>query len=63
MGHGILKEKYYIDPSGNEKIRSDNEVKDYIYVCNASLGQQECMRILQDIFINILDESEILRII
>jgi|UPI0001956B86 hypothetical protein len=63
MGHGILKEKYYIDPSGNEKIRLDNEVKDYIYLCNASSGQQECIRISPDIFINILDELEILRII
>jgi hypothetical protein len=63
MGHGILKEKYYIDPSGNKTIRLDNEVKDYIYLSNASSGQQECIRILQDIFITILDDSEILRII
>lgn len=59
----ILKGKYYIDPYGNEKIRLDNEANDYVYLSNASSGQQECIRILQDIFLNILDDAKVLRII
>ncbi len=41
----------------------DNEAKDYVYLSNASSRQKECIRILQDILINILDGSKVLRII
>ena len=59
----ILKGKYYIDPYGNEKIRLDNEANDYVYLSNTSSGQQESIRILQDIFLNILDNTKVLRIL
>lgn len=59
----ILKGKYYTDPYGNEKIRLDNEANDYVYLSNASSGQQESIRILQDIFLNILDNTKVLRIL
>lgn len=52
----ILKGKYYIDTYGHEKIRLDNKENDYVYLSNASSGQQESIRILQDIFLNILDD-------
>ncbi|WP_071190860.1 AAA family ATPase [Trichormus sp. NMC-1] len=60
---GILKGKYYIDTYGNERIRLDNEANDYVYLSNASSGQQESIRILQDIFLNILDDVKVLRIL
>ncbi|MEA5553148.1 AAA family ATPase [Anabaena cylindrica UHCC 0172] len=58
----ILKGEYQIDQMG-EKIVFNNEKNDYIYLSHASSGQKECIRILQDIFLNILENVKILRII
>jgi predicted ATPase len=59
----ILKGKYYIDPYGTEKIRLNDKENNYVYLSHASSGQQEVIRILQDIFLNILDDVKVLRII
>jgi predicted ATP-dependent endonuclease of OLD family len=58
----ILKGEYRIDNWG-EKIVFNTHKGEYIHLSNASSGQQESIRILQDIFINILDNSKILRIL
>ncbi|MBD2691411.1 AAA family ATPase [Anabaena catenula] len=58
----ILKGKYLIDDWG-EKILFKPEQRKYVYLSNASSGQQEVIRILQDIFLNILDDVKVLRII
>jgi AAA ATPase domain len=58
----ILKGNYVID-NGDEKIILKNDAKDKIRLSNASSGQQEVIRILQDIFITILDKATILRIL
>jgi predicted ATPase len=58
----ILKGEYRIDDLG-EKILFNKETEEYIYLSNTSSGQQESIRILQDIFINILDDAKVLRII
>jgi predicted ATPase len=58
----ILKGKYFID-NGDEKIILNNDAKDKIRLSNASSGQQEVIRILQDIFITILDQEKVLRIL
>jgi predicted ATP-dependent endonuclease of OLD family len=60
--HQIFKGEYKIDDTG-EKIVFNNDQSDYVYLSNASSGQQECIRILQDIFLNILDDVKVLRII
>jgi predicted ATP-binding protein involved in virulence len=56
----ILKGKYAIDNFG-EKIIFD-ESGSHITLSNASSGQQESIRILQDIFMNMLDNLKVLRI-
>jgi predicted ATP-dependent endonuclease of OLD family len=58
----ILKGKYSIH-NGDEKIILNNDTKDKIRLSNASSGQQEVIRILQDIFITILDNETVLRIL
>lgn len=58
----ILRGEYLIDNWG-EKIVIDRQTNEYIYLSNASSGQQESIRILQDIFVNILDNAKVLRII
>jgi predicted ATPase len=58
----ILKGEYRIDDLG-EKILFNKETEEYIYLSNTSSGQQESIRILQDIFLNILDNTKVLRII
>jgi predicted ATPase len=58
----ILKGEYRIDDLG-EKILFNKETEEYIYLSNTSSGQQESIRILQDIFINILDNAKVLRIL
>ena len=58
----ILKGKYTIDIYG-EKIVLDEDSGKYIWLHNASSGQQEVIRILQDIFLSILDNVPALRII
>lgn len=57
----IIRGKYTIDSFG-EKITFD-EYGGYTTLKNASSGQQEVIRILQDIFISILDNNAIFRII
>jgi predicted ATPase len=56
----ILKGKYIIDNFG-EKIIFD-ELGNHTTLSNASSGQQESVRILQDIFMNLLDNLKVLRI-
>jgi predicted ATP-binding protein involved in virulence len=46
-----------------EKIVFNHDQNDYVYLSHASSGQQEVIRILQDIFLNILDDVKVLRII
>ncbi|TAE61895.1 MAG: hypothetical protein EAZ87_00300 [Nostocales cyanobacterium] len=58
----ILKGEYRIDNRG-EKIVFNKVTEEFVYLSNASSGQQESIRILQDIFLNILDDAKILRII
>jgi len=60
--NNLLKGEYHID-TGGEKIVFNTKTKEYVYLSNASSGQQESIRILQDIFINILDNSKTLRIL
>jgi predicted ATP-dependent endonuclease of OLD family len=60
--NNIIKGKYLLDDWG-EKIVFDTEKRKYVYLSNASSGQQESIRILQDIFLNILDDVKVLRII
>jgi len=56
----ILKGKYRIDSFG-EKIMHENNK--YVYLNNASSGQQEIIRILQDIFIVLYEKQKAFRII
>jgi len=58
----ILKGEYLIGNSEEKIIFNENE-RYSIDLRNASSGQQECIRILQDIFLNIIYGSIILRII
>jgi len=56
----VLKGKYVKDRWG-EKILHDND--HYVYLHNASSGQQEIIRILQDIFVVIFEQQKALRIV
>lgn len=58
----ILKGRYSIDRWG-EKILLDKDEEQYVYLHNSSSGQQEVIRILQDIFLVILEKQKALRII
>ncbi|MGB3421624.1 MAG: AAA family ATPase [Dolichospermum sp.] len=58
----ILKGEYRIDNWG-EKIVFNKETEEYVKLSNTSSGQQESIRILQDIFLNILDNTKVLRIL
>jgi len=58
----ILKGKYIIDQWG-EKIIVNKETGEYVYLSNASSGQKESIRILQDLFMIILENQKVLRII
>jgi predicted ATP-dependent endonuclease of OLD family len=58
--YSILKGEYIIDNFG-EKIVSNSKVSTDL--TNASSGQQEVIRILQDIFISILDKAKVFRIV
>ena len=58
----ILKGEYRIDNWG-EKIVFNRETEEYVKLSNTSSGQQESIRILQDIFLNILDNTKVLRIL
>lgn len=56
----ILKGTYLIDRWG-EKIIHEND--HYVFLNNASSGQQEVIRILQDIFVVIFEQQKSLRLI
>lgn len=58
----ILKGEYRHDEYG-EKIFYHPKEKHYIYLNNASSGQQEVIRILQDIFLVLLDQENVFRVI
>lgn len=58
----IIKGKYKLDSNG-EKIVYDNKDNDYVLLSNSSSGQQEVIRILQDILISIAEKSKVFRII
>ncbi len=58
----ILKGNYTIDRWG-EKILIDDDDEKYVFLHNASSGQQEAVRILQDIFLTIVENQKVLRII
>ena len=60
--NNIIKGKYLIDESG-EKIVYNNKENDYVLLSNASSGQQEVIRILQDIFISVIEEIKVFRIV
>lgn len=56
----ILRGRYSSSES-DERILLDNN--QYVYLKNASSGQQESVRILQDAFVSILSNNNVLRII
>jgi AAA15 family ATPase/GTPase len=56
----ILRGQYRQDQYG-EKIFYDNE--NYVHLNNASSGQQEVIRIVQDIFLILLDQEKAFRVI
>ena len=58
--HEILKGEYIFDNFG-EKIIVNSEMS--IDISNASSGQQDVIRLLQDIFICIIERSQVLRIV
>jgi len=58
----ILKGQYIIDNSG-EKIVVNKTTGEYVFLSNASSGQKESIRILQDLFLVILENQSVLRII
>ncbi|TAE13866.1 MAG: hypothetical protein EAZ95_10565 [Bacteroidetes bacterium] len=57
----ILKGKYAVDNFG-EKIVFNEKKSNYVYLSNASSGQQESIRILQDLCLLILENSSFLRV-
>jgi len=58
----ILKGKYVQDASGEKLVFSEDN-SSYIHLHNASSGQQEVIRILQDLFIVMLDKKNVFRVI
>ena len=60
--HEVLKGKYQVDSFG-EKIVFGSNADAFIYLSNASSGQQEVIRILQDIFLTITENVRVLRIV
>ena len=58
----ILKGKYEIDANG-ERLVFNSETKEHVYLSNSSSGQQEVIRILQDIFLVIIQNNNVLRIV
>lgn len=57
-----MQGKYQIDTYG-EKLIYDSNANGYVYLSNASSGQQEIIRILQDIFLTIAQNTKVLRIV
>jgi len=58
----ILKGKYVHDRFG-EKIIFDSKKRRYVHLNNASSGQQESIRILQDLFLILLNKEDVFRVI
>jgi len=58
----ILKGKYVHDTFG-EKIIFDTQKNRYVHLNNASSGQQESIRIMQDLFIILLNKENVFRVI
>lgn len=58
----ILKGKYVHDRFG-EKIFFDSKNRRYVHLNNASSGQQEAIRILQDLFLVLLNKENVFRVI
>jgi predicted ATPase len=58
----ILKGKYVHDEHG-EKIIFDSKKRKYVHLNNASSGQQESIRILQDLFLILLNKENVFRVI
>jgi len=57
----ILKGKYKHDENFGEIILFND--RDYVFLNNASSGQQEIIRVLQDIFLNIVNNENVFRVI
>ena len=57
----ILKGKYSITGDGEKLILNNNEKS--VYLSDSSSGQQEAIRIIQDVFYNIRSHKAVLRII
>ena len=57
----ILKGKYKHDENFGEIIMFTDQ--DYVFLNNASSGQQEIIRVLQDIFLNIVNRENVFRVI
>lgn len=58
----ILKGRYGQDQYGEKIFFQSSSDSGYVYLNNASSGQQESIRILQDIFLSILDNSPVFRV-
>ncbi|MEM0992314.1 MAG: AAA family ATPase [Bacteroidota bacterium] len=58
----VLKGKYVHDRYG-EKIIFDTKKRRYVHLNNASSGQQESIRILQDLFLILLNKENVFRVI
>ncbi len=60
----ILKGKYILEQyGGNEKIIINNKTGQTVHLHNSSSGQQEVIRILQDIFLTLIEKQKALRVI
>jgi hypothetical protein len=57
----LIKGKYNFDEYG-EKIQFSNSINDYVYLPDASSGQQEIIRPFQDIFLSILYDDTVFRV-
>jgi len=56
----ILKGDYKVDNQGEKLLLSNGK---YVHLNNASSGQQESIRILQDIFLALIEQQKVFRII
>ncbi len=56
----ILKGNYRVDNQGEKIVLSNGK---HIHLNNASSGQQESIRILQDIFLSLIEQQKVFRII
>nr|MCU0393455.1 ATP-binding protein [Thermoflexibacter sp.] len=59
----IMRGKYTIDEEGEKIIFEPDDFKSFVYLNEASSGQKEVIRILQDFFWSALQNKTILRII